>query len=49
MKLMKSIRESILEDRFPKFIEDFMLKMFPTKNYPQWAVNALNAVNINLP
>ncbi|XP_055948048.1 queuine tRNA-ribosyltransferase catalytic subunit 1-like [Argiope bruennichi] len=49
MNLMKSIRESILEERFPQFIEDFMLKMFPNKDYPPWAVDALQAVNIHLP
>lgn len=46
---MKSIHESILEDRFPKFIEDFMLRMFPAKEYPKWAADALKSVNINLP
>ncbi|GFY67199.1 queuine tRNA-ribosyltransferase catalytic subunit 1 [Trichonephila inaurata madagascariensis] len=49
MNLMKSIRESILEDRFPKFIDDFMIQMFPNKDYPSWAVDALKAVNIHLP
>lgn len=49
MNLMKSVRESILEDRFPKFIEDFMVKMFPNKDYPGWAVDALKSVNIHLP
>ncbi|GBM48320.1 Queuine tRNA-ribosyltransferase catalytic subunit 1 [Araneus ventricosus] len=49
MNLLKSIRESILEDRFPQFIEDFMLKMFPSKDFPSWAVDALKAVNIHLP
>ncbi|XP_042908065.2 queuine tRNA-ribosyltransferase catalytic subunit 1 [Parasteatoda tepidariorum] len=49
MNLMKSIRESILEDKFPKFIEDFMLQMYPSKEYPRWAEDALKAVNIHLP
>ncbi|GFR26729.1 queuine tRNA-ribosyltransferase catalytic subunit 1 [Trichonephila clavata] len=49
MNLMKSIRESILENRFPKFIEDFMIQMFPNKDYPSWAVDALKSVNIHLP
>ncbi|XP_067001885.1 queuine tRNA-ribosyltransferase catalytic subunit [Anabrus simplex] len=48
MQLMKSIRESIKVQKFPEFVRSFMLGMFPDKNYPQWIVDALNAVNIKL-
>lgn len=46
---MKQVRESILEQRFPQFAMDFMKLQFPTGDYPQWTVNALASVNIQLP
>lgn len=45
---MRSIRKSILEDRFPQFVKDFMTEMFPDANYPEWAVDALASVKIHL-
>ncbi|KAK6196223.1 hypothetical protein SNE40_001488 [Patella caerulea] len=48
LRLMKRIRESILEDKFPKFIQTFFTTMFPNKNYPEWAIEALKSVNVNL-
>ena len=45
---MRGMRQSIIEDRFPAFIEDFFLKQFPEKNYPEWAVDALKAINVIL-
>ncbi|XP_070532409.1 queuine tRNA-ribosyltransferase catalytic subunit 1-like isoform X2 [Ptychodera flava] len=48
MNLMRSIRESILEDRFPKFIKDFMKIVYPDEDYPQWIRDALAAVNVHL-
>ena len=48
MQLMKNIRESIKEDRFPQFVQDFMARMFPDFSYPVWVVNALQDVNIHL-
>lgn len=47
-RLMKRIRESIKEGRFPQFIQEFMLDNFPDKEYPEWVVSALQAVNVNL-
>jgi len=46
--LMKSIRESIAEGRFEEFVQDFMMTMFPSKDYPQWTIDALAAVNLKL-
>lgn len=48
MRLMREIRQSIAEKRFPKYVQDYMLKVYPEKNYPAWAVDALRAVNIEL-
>ncbi|XP_062388895.1 queuine tRNA-ribosyltransferase catalytic subunit 1 [Sardina pilchardus] len=49
LTLMRSIRQSIIESRFPEFIKSFMKRMFPTSDqYPRWAVEALASVNITL-
>lgn len=48
LKLMKDIRESITEQRFPQFIQDYMLNLYSTREYPEWVVNALEAVNVPL-
>ena len=45
---MRSIQQSIIEDRFPDFIEDFFSKMFPDKVYPEWAAEALKKVGVHL-
>lgn len=46
MQLMKGIRDSIKENKFPEFVQEFMLNMYPNKNYPQWCIDALKSVNI---
>ncbi|EZA50132.1 hypothetical protein DMN91_000702 [Ooceraea biroi] len=48
MKLMRDIRSSIREQRFPRFVQDYMLTAYPDKDYPVWIVNALEAVNVTL-
>jgi queuine tRNA-ribosyltransferase len=48
LSLMRELRESILERRFPDFVRDFMARMYPKKDYEQWVVNALNSVGIYL-
>ena len=46
---MSDIRESIKEDRFPQFVKEFFEQTYVDKvEYPQWAVEALKAVNIDL-
>ena len=45
---MCSIQQSILDGRFPDFIQDFFKEMFPDKAYPDWAVEALRKVNVDL-
>ncbi|KAG0261016.1 hypothetical protein BG011_001435 [Mortierella polycephala] len=49
LRLMRQIRESIIEDRFPPFIHKFFKDLFVEKSaYPEWAVNALQSVNVDL-
>ncbi|KAJ1649240.1 Queuine tRNA-ribosyltransferase catalytic subunit 1 [Dispira simplex] len=50
MRLMRDIRTSIMENRFPEFIKSFMKRYFADrgKPYPEWVVNALHSVNISL-
>ena len=48
-QLMLSIRRSLLEDRFPQFVLQFMSDQFPQHDYPGWARDALEAAGIPLP
>ncbi|XP_034192299.1 tRNA-guanine transglycosylase isoform X3 [Osmia lignaria lignaria] len=48
MKLMQNIRQSINEQRFPEFIQEYMLNIYPDKKYPSWIIDVLKAVNVNL-
>ncbi|XP_026572558.1 queuine tRNA-ribosyltransferase catalytic subunit 1 [Pseudonaja textilis] len=49
MNLMHSIRESITEQKFPQFVQNFMKTMYGnSSSYPQWAMEALASVEINL-
>ena len=48
MQLMRDIRESIKQDKFPEFVQIFMKTMFPDNSYPDWVVNSLASVNIIL-
>jgi hypothetical protein len=38
-----------IQDRFPAFVIDFMVKYHPYGTVPQWIVEALATVNITLP
>lgn len=49
LTLMRSMRQSIIDGRFPDFVRTFMKRMFPSpEQYPGWAVDALGTVNITL-
>ncbi|KAJ1916508.1 Queuine tRNA-ribosyltransferase catalytic subunit 1 [Tieghemiomyces parasiticus] len=50
MRLMRDIRESIMDDSFPAFVRSFMHRYFigAGRPYPEWTVNALRSVNIEL-
>lgn len=45
---MRDIRESIKKNEFTKFVQDFMKEHFHDREYPEWIVDSLKAVNINL-
>ena len=46
---MRELRRSILDGKFPEFVLEFMARMYPHRDYEQWAVNALASVGIHLP
>ncbi|XP_026472284.1 queuine tRNA-ribosyltransferase catalytic subunit-like [Ctenocephalides felis] len=48
LQLMRDIRESIKKNEFTKFVQDFMKEHFHDREYPEWIVDSLKAVNINL-
>lgn len=48
MRLMKDMRESIMQNRFPEFVKQFMREYFHDKPIPDWIKTALTKVNINL-
>lgn len=49
LTLMRSVRQSIIEQRFPEFVKAFMKRMFASREqYPSWAVEALQSVNIDV-
>lgn len=48
MRLMRDIRTNIEKQTFPQFIQNYMLELYPDKKYPQWIVDALSAVNVEL-
>ncbi|KAJ2601020.1 Queuine tRNA-ribosyltransferase catalytic subunit 1 [Coemansia sp. RSA 1722] len=47
MRLMRDIRNAIVQDRFPLFIREFMQTRFG-KTVPRWIVEALKSVNVDL-
>ncbi|CAG2053772.1 unnamed protein product [Timema podura] len=48
LRLMKSIQESIKKQEFPEFVQKFMEVLYPDKKYPQWIIDSLASVNIEL-
>lgn len=49
LNLMREMRTAIIADNFPVFVKKFFADLHPDKaKYPQWAVDALVGVNINL-
>lgn len=47
-RLMKSIRDSINEGRFPEFVKQFVNGLYPHHDYPEWVTTALTSVNIDV-
>uniref|UniRef100_A0A1B0CDF0 Queuine tRNA-ribosyltransferase catalytic subunit 1 n=1 Tax=Lutzomyia longipalpis TaxID=7200 RepID=A0A1B0CDF0_LUTLO len=48
LRLMSEIREAIVKDDFPNFIRNFMKEHFAGRDVPQWIVDALKSVNVEL-
>ncbi|KAL1782551.1 queuine tRNA-ribosyltransferase [Sigmodon hispidus] len=49
LQLLSTLRSSILEQRFPDFVQNFMRTMYGDRSlYPAWAVEALASVGITL-
>jgi queuine tRNA-ribosyltransferase catalytic subunit len=49
LNLMGRVREAIIQDRFPTFIREFFADLFVEKTkYPEWAVDALRQVGVDL-
>ena len=52
---MAAVRDAIVNDAYPQFIRNFMRNMYGGESeagvaaaYPQWAVDALQAVGVDL-
>jgi len=48
LSLMSRIRTAIQEDCYPSFCQEFFLRYFDGKPAPQWAVDALKGVGIEI-
>ncbi|XP_049868109.1 queuine tRNA-ribosyltransferase catalytic subunit [Pectinophora gossypiella] len=48
MRLMRTMRENIEKGTFPQFVHKFVNDLYPDGNYPNWVVNSLNSVGINI-
>jgi queuine tRNA-ribosyltransferase len=50
LALMRSVRQSIVEDRFPAFLKKFFSDQHggDKSKYPDWAVEALRTVRVDL-
>ncbi|CAB3231187.1 unnamed protein product [Arctia plantaginis] len=48
MQLMRSMRENIENQTFPQFVQEFVNAYYPDANYPDWVINSLSSVGINI-
>ncbi len=48
MRLMRTLRQSIIDGNYPEYVADFMLRMYPDGRYPEWAAEALQKGEISL-
>jgi queuine tRNA-ribosyltransferase len=48
LSLMRRARNAILEDRYPQFAREFFAQYFYGKGTPQWAIDALKGVGIEI-
>jgi hypothetical protein len=45
---MGGARDAILEGRFPEYLRAFFRDYFGDAGYPEWCVNALRSVDVDL-
>lgn len=43
---MGQVREAIIEDRYPRFLMEYLRKLY--KEIPRWATTALRGVGVEL-
>lgn len=49
LNLMREMRQSIIEDKFPAYVRAFFSRLYEDKSgYPSWAIEALGRVGIDL-
>ncbi|KAF3640551.1 putative protein FAM91A1-like isoform X1 [Capsicum annuum] len=48
MKLSRDLHSSIVEGRFPEFVCQFLQKMFPQGDVPEWVCNAMEVAGIDI-
>jgi hypothetical protein len=47
-QVMSRARDAIMEARFPDFLRSFFANYFGDVGYPEWCVNALRSVGVDL-
>lgn len=48
VKLMQNVRQAIIDGNFEYFVQQFMLRLYPDKKYPEWSKNALTTSGVTL-
>lgn len=50
LELMRGVRQAIVEDRYPAFLRQFFSDLYEgdSERYPEWAVDALRGVGVDL-
>ncbi|RVW17808.1 Queuine tRNA-ribosyltransferase catalytic subunit 1 [Vitis vinifera] len=48
MKLSRDLHSSIIQERFPEFVCEFLQKMFPKGDVPEWVCNAMEVAGIDI-
>lgn len=47
-QLMGRARDAIINGTFPEYLKNFFAEYFGDKGYPEWCVNALHSVGVDL-
>jgi hypothetical protein len=48
MQLSQNLHKSILEGRFPEFVQTFLKKQFPSGDVPEWVQSAMEVAGIDI-